>query len=115
MGTAGPAAWPAHAVFELLLGPADATVPRLLLLRILDPTDELVAGERSDVLPRVERRGIGNQCAPQVTRELVHDATGHTDARHGYASTLSRMASGMSKFAWTFWTSSCSSRASIRR
>src|SRR5689334_22898733 len=39
-----PAAGSAHAVLELLLGPADATLARALLLGVFDPADELVAG-----------------------------------------------------------------------
>src|SRR4051812_38873757 len=40
----GPATRPALALFELFLGSADASFPRLLLLGILHPADELVAG-----------------------------------------------------------------------
>jgi hypothetical protein len=70
-----PAARPSHAFLELLLRSANAPLAGLLLLRILDPADELVARERSDVVPRVERRAIGDERLPQIVRELVHDAT----------------------------------------
>src|SRR5258708_29385585 len=50
-----PAPWPAAgstlAFLELLLGPANAAFSGHLLLGILDPADELVSGQRRDVLP----------------------------------------------------------------
>jgi hypothetical protein len=39
-----PTAWPALAFLQLLLGPPDTALPGGLLLGILDPADELVAG-----------------------------------------------------------------------
>jgi hypothetical protein len=48
-----PAAGPTLAFFELLVGPADATFSGLLLLGILDPADELVAGQGRDVFPNI--------------------------------------------------------------
>jgi hypothetical protein len=56
-----PAAGSTLAFLELLLRPANAAFPGRVLLRVLDPADELIAGERSDVLPGVECRGIGEQ------------------------------------------------------
>src|SRR6188472_778150 len=61
-----PAAGPALAVLELLLGPADATFSGPLLLGILDPADELVARQGRDVLPGIECRGVGDQRLAQV-------------------------------------------------
>src|SRR3954447_23834722 len=77
-----PAAGPALPFLELLLGPANAALSRLLLLRVLDPADELVAGQRRDVVPRVERVRIGGQRVTQVWWELVHHATGHSRTAH---------------------------------
>src|SRR5687768_16604030 len=54
-----PAAGATLAFLELLLCPANAALPRRLLLGILDPADELVAGQGRDVLPCVERRCVG--------------------------------------------------------
>src|SRR6185295_12131161 len=83
-----PAAGPALALFELLPGPADATRPGRLLLGILDPADELVARQRRDVLPRIERRVAGDQHLAQVRGQLVHDSTGHSLAAHTATVTL---------------------------
>jgi hypothetical protein len=44
-----PAAGPTLALLQLLLGPANTAFSGHLLLRILDPADELVAGQRRDV------------------------------------------------------------------
>jgi hypothetical protein len=79
----GPAAGAALAFFQLLLGPPNAALPGRLLLGILDPADELVAGERRDVLPGIQCRGIGDQRLLQVSGQLVHDSTGHSLAGHG--------------------------------
>jgi len=56
-----PAARPTLAFLKLLLGPANAAFPGRLLLGIFDPADELVAGQRRDVLPGNESRGVGDQ------------------------------------------------------
>jgi len=80
---ARPAAGPAHALFQLLLRPADAALSCRRLLRILDPADELVAGQGRDVVPGSERGGVSDQRVTQVYRELVHHPTGHALAGHG--------------------------------
>lgn len=59
-----PATRPPYAFFQLFLRPANAPFPCLLLLGVLDPADELVTGERSDVVPGVERGGIRHQRLP---------------------------------------------------
>jgi len=46
-----PAAGPTLAFLQLLPGPSDAAFSGLLLLGILDPADELVAGQGRDVFP----------------------------------------------------------------
>jgi hypothetical protein len=80
------AAWPATgstlALFELLLGAANAACARRRLLGILDPADELVAGQRCDVLPGIERRGVGDQRTPEVCWKLVHHPAGHSRGAH---------------------------------
>jgi hypothetical protein len=77
-----PAAGPALAIFQLLPSPANATLPGRLLLGILDPADELVARQRCDVLPSIERRRVGDQHLAQVCGQLVHYSTGHSRATH---------------------------------
>ena len=82
MLAARPAARPTQAFFQLLLGPANAAFSGLLLLGILNPADELVAGQRRDVLPCIESRRVGDQRLAQVSWKLVHHATGHPLATH---------------------------------
>lgn len=48
-------------LLELLLGAADAPLSGHLALRVFGPADELVSGERRDVVPRVEGGGVGDQ------------------------------------------------------
>src|ERR1700753_2926182 len=77
-----PAAGPAHAFLEFLLGPANATLPGRGLLGVLDPADELVACQRRDVLPRRPWRGIAEQRLAQVGRQLVHHPARYSRAAH---------------------------------
>ena len=77
-----PAARPTLAFLELLLGSANAAFSGHLLLGILDPADELVAGQRRDVLPGIERRRVGDQSFAQVFGKFVHHPTGHSLAAH---------------------------------
>jgi hypothetical protein len=77
-----PAAGPTLAFFQLLLRPANAAFSGHLLLGILDPADELVAGQGRDVLPGIESRGVGDQRLAQVSRKFVHHSTGHSRAAH---------------------------------
>jgi len=78
-----PAAGPTLAFFQLLLGAADAACSGRLLLGIFDPADELVAGQRRDVLPGIECRGVGDQRLAQVSWKLVYHPAGHSRAAHG--------------------------------
>jgi hypothetical protein len=77
-----PTAGPTQAILELLLCPANAACSGHLLFGILDPTDELVAGQRRDVLPGIECRGVGDQRRAQVSWKLVHHPTGQSRAAH---------------------------------
>jgi hypothetical protein len=77
-----PAAGPTLAFLKLLLGPANAAFSGHLLLGILDPADELVAGQRRDVLPGSERYRVGDQRFAQVFRKVVNHSTGHSLAAH---------------------------------
>jgi hypothetical protein len=82
MLAARPATGPTLALFQLLLGPTNATFPRYLLLGILDPANEFVAGERRDVVPGIECGDVGDQRLAQVSWKLVHHPTGHSWATH---------------------------------
>src|SRR5215471_4152262 len=77
-----PAARPALTFFQLLLGPADAPCSGRLLLGVLDPADELVSRQRRDVLPRIERGRIADECGAQVDGKLVDHASRHSRAAH---------------------------------
>ena len=77
-----PAAGPTLAFLQLLLGPANAAFSSHLLLCILDPADELVSGQRRDVLPSTECGRVGDQRLAQVCGKLVHHPTGHSLAAH---------------------------------
>ena len=83
MFAAGPAARPALPLLQLLLRPADATRPGRWLLGILDPADELVASQRSDVHPRGERRAVPDQRLPKICGKLVHDTAWNSLGAHG--------------------------------
>ena len=82
MLTSRPAAGPALTFLELLLGSANAALSGHLSLGILDPADELVSGQGCDVVPCVERLGVGDQRLAQVRRQFVHHPTGHSLAAH---------------------------------
>ena len=56
-----PAAGPTLTFLQLLHGPADAAFSGHGLLGIFHPADELIARQRCDVLPGVERRRVGDQ------------------------------------------------------
>jgi len=85
-----PAARPTLAFLELFLGSANALFSGYLLLGILYPADELVAGQRRYVRPGVERRSVGGQSFAKVFRKLVHHSTGHSMA-HETTIALSRV------------------------
>jgi hypothetical protein len=67
-----PAAGPTLALLKLLPGTANTAFSGLVLLGVLDPADELVAGQSRDVLPRIECERVGHQRLPQVGGKLVH-------------------------------------------
>ena len=77
-----PAARPALALLQLLPGAANAAFAGRLLLGILDPADELVARQRSDVLPGIKGRGVGDQRLAKIGGQLVHHPTGYELAAH---------------------------------
>lgn len=71
MPAPGPAAGTALAFFQLLLSPADAPLSGRRLRGILYPTDELVARQRRDVVPRSQSRG-----------QPMHHPAGHLGTTH---------------------------------
>lgn len=77
-----PAARPTLAILKLFLGSANATCSCHRLSGVLNPADEFVPRERRDVLPSVERRGVGDQRVPQVCWKLVHHPTGYSRGTH---------------------------------
>jgi hypothetical protein len=77
-----PTARPALAFLQLLLGPSNPALSGPVLLGILDPADELVAGQWRYVLPGVECRAVGDQRLTQVRGQLMHHPTGHSLAAH---------------------------------
>src|ERR1700681_3338370 len=78
----GPAAGAALAFLQLLLRPPNAALPGPVLLGILDPADELVAGQGRDVFPGIECRAVGDQRLTQVRGQLMHHPTGDSPAAH---------------------------------
>jgi hypothetical protein len=74
MLAARPTARPTHSFFELFERATNATLAGRGLLRVLDPADELVARERGDVLPRVERGRVADEGFAKIGGEGVDDA-----------------------------------------
>jgi hypothetical protein len=95
MAATRPAAWPTLTFLQLLLRAPNAALSGGLLLGVLDPADELVAGQGRDVLPGIKRRSVGNQHATQVSRQSVHHPSGHPGAIHGQM-VVSRRQAGIS-------------------
>ena len=83
MAAARPAARPTLAFLQLLLRSPDATLSGHLLLGILNPADELVAGQGRDVHPCIKRCPVADQRFTQVCWKLVHHPTGDSRATHG--------------------------------
>ena len=77
-----PTAGPALAFLQLLLGPSNSALSGHLLLGILDPADELVAGQGRYVLPGIECCVVADQRLAQVRGQLVYHPTGNSLAAH---------------------------------
>ncbi len=89
-----PAAGSPHALGQFLLCPPDAALPGRRLLRVFDPADELIAGERRDVGPGGQHVGGSAQRIPQIGGKPVHlhDALWHLGDAH--AGTLASRGQG---------------------
>jgi hypothetical protein len=70
------------ALLQLLLGSPNPARSGRFLLGILDPTDELVPGQRGDVVPGIERWRAIEQRLAQVRGHVMHDPTGNVLAAH---------------------------------
>jgi len=82
MSAPRPAAGPTLAFLEFFLRPANAPSSGRLLLGILDPADELVAGERRDVVPSLKCCLVSDQRRAKVCGKLVYRPTGNPLAAH---------------------------------
>src|ERR1700689_3927734 len=83
VGTAGPAARPAHSVFQLGTNSLDMLPARFRLLDGDGPTDPFVARERGDIFPLRPGFGIGNKSFAQIGRNAVDYAGGEL-RRHAF-------------------------------
>lgn len=83
VAAARPATGATLAFLQLLRRSANAAFSGLRLFCILDPADELIAGQRRDVHPRGERCSVRDERVPQIFGKLVHDTAGNPLAAHG--------------------------------
>jgi hypothetical protein len=83
MGAAWPTTRTALTVFELFLRAPDSSLSRDVLLRIVHPADELIAGQGRDVLPRIQCRSVDQQRTSQVGRKFVYHAAWYSLNAHG--------------------------------
>jgi hypothetical protein len=107
-----PAAGPALAFLQLVLGPADAAFSGHLLLGVLDPANELVSGQRNDVLPGIECRRVGDQRPCAGLREacaLPHRTLAGCSQGHGSGpgASLFHQLSGTDRRVFAGWLSAC--------
>ncbi len=82
MDAAEPAAWATVAFEELLAASADAAVPGLDELGVLDPADKLVSRERRDVFPEGEDFFVSENSFTKILRKFVDGAGGDVSG-HG--------------------------------
>jgi hypothetical protein len=77
-----PATRAALTLFEFLLGSTNPPLASYVLFGVFDPTDELVSGERRDVLPRVECRSVADQSGAQIRWQFVDHAARYPLSAH---------------------------------
>jgi len=85
MRTAGPAARPALAFFELRTHALDMLAPCFGLFYGRGPADPFITRERGDVFPCGERGLVGDKGFPQIRREFVYHAAGDYFLRHMFS------------------------------
>ena len=78
----GPTAWPAHAQTHLINVDLDAAFPSRLLLGRSDPTDPLVARQRSYLGPEAYRSGVRFDGSPEICWQLMNRAVSDFFRRH---------------------------------
>ena len=82
MRAARPTAGSTLSFFKLLLGSSDAAVAGRRLFRVFDPADELVAGQRRDVVPGLKCGRVTYERGTQVGRKLMDYTAGHCHSDH---------------------------------
>jgi hypothetical protein len=82
MNTADPTTRPAFAFEEFLACSLDSALPGFELLGVFNPTDELVARQRSNLFPQRQYPGISNQRLAEIRRQIVNCSTGNFLSRH---------------------------------
>lgn len=82
VGASRPAAGAALTLFEFFLQEANAALPGAVVFGVFHPADELVAGQRGDVVPGGECCSVAAQRLVQVRGQLVHHPTGNVLAGH---------------------------------
>ena len=81
MRTTRPATRPAHSLFQLRAHPLDVLPSCLRLLDGDRPADPFIARQRSNILPLLPRRRVGNQRLPQILRHAMHHPGGQLPQR----------------------------------
>ena len=74
MRTARPTTGPSLSVFEVGTAPCDPAGSRVCFFGRLDPADPLIARERRNVLPRLQRFRVGGQSLFQVRGQVMDRA-----------------------------------------
>jgi hypothetical protein len=75
MRATSPATWPAHAAFKLRDRFGNPNIPRLNFFARDYPTNPLIAGQGSNIVPHGLRCFIASNSLAQITRELMrHNA-----------------------------------------
>ena len=74
MRTARPTTRSSLSVSEAGTAPFDPMSPCYSLLGRLDPANPFIAGQRRDVLPRLQRFCVGGKCLFQVRGQVVDHA-----------------------------------------
>ncbi|HET9033966.1 MAG TPA: hypothetical protein VFN25_13810 [Dokdonella sp.] len=82
MRTSRPAAWSTLSVLEIFLEPGQSALPRFGFYRIFNPANPLVARERGNVFPALQRRAVFNKDAPQIFRDGVNNTAGNFFSWH---------------------------------